>query len=188
MRIDAIRVRSRTLKRVDPQWRTSSYKADEVGAVYVAIDAGGVTGVGATASHPRRLSAGDIVAQLTGGVVPALQGRPVEAARRQLAGLRRFVEEHGLVSIPGEEEARIEEAPDVVEPSAELEALTRNVQSTFAQIIEHKWLLSEQAGRDIGMGPAVQSYLTDVLAHKPDEQAVLGIEIGSLSSVEAGLR
>jgi hypothetical protein len=38
-------------------------------------------------------------------------GGPVEAARRQLAGLRRFVEEKGLVSIPGEEEARIEEAP-----------------------------------------------------------------------------
>jgi hypothetical protein len=38
-------------------------------------------------------------------------GGPVEAARRQLAGLRRFVEERELVSIPGEEEARIEEAP-----------------------------------------------------------------------------
>ncbi|HEY4561391.1 MAG TPA: DUF885 domain-containing protein [Thermoanaerobaculia bacterium] len=38
-------------------------------------------------------------------------GGPVEGARRQLAGLRRFVEEHGLVSIPGEEEARIAEAP-----------------------------------------------------------------------------
>jgi hypothetical protein len=33
----------------------------------------------------------------------------------------------------------------------------------------------------------VQSYLTDVLAHKPDEQAVLGLEVDSLSSVEAGL-
>jgi hypothetical protein len=38
-------------------------------------------------------------------------GGPVEAARRQLAGLRRFVEERGLVSIPGAEEALIEEAP-----------------------------------------------------------------------------
>jgi ATP-dependent Lon protease len=32
--------------------------------------------------------------------------------------------------------AKIEEMPDVVEPSTELEALTRNVQSTFTQIIE----------------------------------------------------
>jgi hypothetical protein len=36
---------------------------------------------------------------------------PVEAARRQLAGLRRFVEEAGLVSIPGEEEAQVQQAP-----------------------------------------------------------------------------
>jgi hypothetical protein len=60
-------------------------------------------------------------------------------------------------------------------------------QEVFSQIIEHKWILSEQAGRDIGMGPAVQSYLTDVLTHKPDEQAVLGVEVDSLSGVEAGL-
>ena len=60
-------------------------------------------------------------------------------------------------------------------------------QEIFSQIIEHKWLLSEQAGRDIGMAPAVQSYLTDVLAHKPDEQALLGIEVESLSGIQAGL-
>jgi uncharacterized protein (DUF885 family) len=36
---------------------------------------------------------------------------PVEGARRQLAGLRRFVEETELVSIPGEEEAQVRESP-----------------------------------------------------------------------------
>ncbi len=50
-------------------------------------------------------------------------------------------------------------------------------QEIFTQIIQHKWLLSERAGRDVGMGPAVQSYLADVLVHRPDEQAVLGIEV-----------
>ena len=61
-------------------------------------------------------------------------------------------------------------------------------QEIFTQIIQHKWLLSERAGRDVGMAPAVQSYLTDVLVKKPDEQAVLGIEVGSLAGgVEAGL-
>ena len=54
-------------------------------------------------------------------------------------------------------------------------------QEIFTQIIQHKWLLSERAGRDVGMAPAVQSYLTDVLAKKPDEQAVLGIEVTSLA-------
>jgi hypothetical protein len=53
-------------------------------------------------------------------------------------------------------------------------------QEIFSQIIQHKWLLSERAGRDVGMGPAVQSYLTDVLAHKPDEQAILGVEVAAL--------
>ncbi|HEX7181118.1 MAG TPA: DUF885 domain-containing protein [Thermoanaerobaculia bacterium] len=39
------------------------------------------------------------------------EGGPVEAARRQLAGLRRFLEEKALVTIPGEEQALIEESP-----------------------------------------------------------------------------
>jgi hypothetical protein len=61
-------------------------------------------------------------------------------------------------------------------------------QEIFTQIIQHKWLLSEQAGRDVGMAPAVQSYLNDVLVNKPDEQAVLGVEVDSLpGGVEAGL-
>jgi hypothetical protein len=48
----------------------------------------------------------------------------------------------------------------------------------FVQVIEHRWRLSEQAGRDVGLAPAVQSFLSDVLVHRPDEQAVLGVAIG----------
>src|SRR5215210_7149749 len=40
--------------------------------------------------------------------------------------------------------ARIEEAPDVVETTTELEALARNVQITFSQIIEHVPYLPEE--------------------------------------------
>jgi uncharacterized protein (DUF885 family) len=36
---------------------------------------------------------------------------PVDAASRQLAGLRKFVEDHDLVSIPGTEQARVAQAP-----------------------------------------------------------------------------
>jgi len=46
----------------------------------------------------------------------------------------------------------------------------------FAQVIEHRWRLSERTGRDVGLAPAVQSFLADVLVHWPDEQAVLGHE------------
>lgn len=54
-------------------------------------------------------------------------------------------------------------------------------QEIFSQIIQHKWLLSEKAGRDVGMGPAVHSYLKDVLVNKPDEQAVLGVDAEELT-------
>lgn len=39
------------------------------------------------------------------------QGGAVEGARAQLAGLRQFILDNGLVSIPGTEEAQVEEAP-----------------------------------------------------------------------------
>ncbi|WP_020520717.1 DUF4032 domain-containing protein [Catelliglobosispora koreensis] len=46
----------------------------------------------------------------------------------------------------------------------------------FVQVIEHRYKLSEQAGRDVGLAPAVQSFLADVLIHRPDEQAILGFD------------
>jgi uncharacterized protein (DUF885 family) len=39
------------------------------------------------------------------------EGGPVAGARRQLAGLRAFIESHDLVTIPGTEVAHVEEAP-----------------------------------------------------------------------------
>ena len=39
------------------------------------------------------------------------QGGPVAAARAQLAGLKQFIIDHDIVSIPGPEEAKVEEAP-----------------------------------------------------------------------------
>lgn len=46
----------------------------------------------------------------------------------------------------------------------------------FVRIIDHRYQMSEDAGREIGLAPAVQSYLADVLVHRPDEQAVLGFD------------
>ncbi len=46
----------------------------------------------------------------------------------------------------------------------------------FVQIIEHRWKLSDEAGRDVGLAPAVQSFLANVLIHRPDEQAILGFD------------
>jgi len=44
----------------------------------------------------------------------------------------------------------------------------------FVQVLEHRWYLSERAGRDVGPIAALEYYVSDVLAHRPDEQAVLG--------------
>lgn len=46
----------------------------------------------------------------------------------------------------------------------------------FVQIVEHRFALSERAGRDVGLAPAVQSFLSEVLVHRPDEQAILGFD------------
>jgi hypothetical protein len=44
----------------------------------------------------------------------------------------------------------------------------------FHEVLEHRWFLSEQAGRDVGTDDAARSYVQTVLRHKPDEKAVLG--------------
>ncbi len=49
----------------------------------------------------------------------------------------------------------------------------------FHEVLEHRWFLSERQGTDVGLMPAAASYVAEVLAHKPDEQAVLGSRIGT---------
>src|SRR6266540_5934066 len=39
----------------------------------------------------------------------------------------------------------------------------------FVQVIEHRWYMSEESGRDVGLAPAVRSYLANILTHRPDE-------------------
>ncbi len=51
----------------------------------------------------------------------------------------------------------------------------------FHEVLEHLWFLSEQSGQDIGIDAAAASYVTQVLAYRPDELAVLGKRIGTPS-------
>lgn len=44
----------------------------------------------------------------------------------------------------------------------------------FHEILEHRWLLSERAGTDVGSAEAVASYVADVLATSPSEAWLLG--------------
>jgi hypothetical protein len=42
----------------------------------------------------------------------------------------------------------------------------------YHEVLEHRWYLSEQAGREVGNVEAARSYVDNVLRHKPDEDAV----------------
>ena len=46
----------------------------------------------------------------------------------------------------------------------------------FHEILEHRWYMSECAGRDVPMEEAVRDYLSTVLPAKPEERAVLGVD------------
>ncbi|WP_182873882.1 DUF4032 domain-containing protein [Microbispora sp. H10670] len=43
----------------------------------------------------------------------------------------------------------------------------------FHEVLDHRWYMSEAAGKDVGLDAAVRSYVDNVLVHKPDEKAVI---------------
>ena len=45
----------------------------------------------------------------------------------------------------------------------------------FHEILDHRWYISEKQNRDVPMPEAVASYVTNVLAHRRDEQRLLGL-------------
>jgi hypothetical protein len=53
----------------------------------------------------------------------------------------------------------------------------------FVQMLDHRWYLSEKAGRDVGPLAAIASYVTEILAHRPDERAVLGYTVDEIETV-----
>ena len=51
----------------------------------------------------------------------------------------------------------------------------------FHQVLEHRWYLSENASEDVPLSAAVDSYVKNVLAHRRDEEAIIGEATGSIS-------
>ncbi|MCG5212727.1 DUF4032 domain-containing protein [Streptosporangium sp. KLBMP 9127] len=43
----------------------------------------------------------------------------------------------------------------------------------FHEVLDHRWFLSEDAGQDVGLPAAVDSYVNKVLVFKPDEKALI---------------
>jgi hypothetical protein len=60
----------------------------------------------------------------------------------------------------------------------------------FHEVLEHRWYLSEAAGRDVGLDDAVADYVRHVLQEKPDEATILpmsGDDTGMLELDALGL-
>nr|WP_253705957.1 DUF4032 domain-containing protein [Cellulosimicrobium sp. 72-3] len=70
----------------------------------------------------------------------------------------------------------------VFEPT--IQAVPRNLRrklepaQLFHEILDHRWFISERAGRDVPMAEATHSYVENVLRHRPDEKAILGLAPG----------
>lgn len=58
----------------------------------------------------------------------------------------------------------------------------------FHEVLEHRWFMSEAAGRSVAFADVVDDYVANVLARKPEEKAVLGSRIGTPSDATAELR
>lgn len=54
----------------------------------------------------------------------------------------------------------------------------------YHHVLEHRWFLSEAAGRDVGMDAAVASYVDTVLRNSPDEHLVLDPPTTELPIIE----
>jgi hypothetical protein len=49
----------------------------------------------------------------------------------------------------------------------------RQAAEVFHELLEHRWLLSEQRGKDVGLEEASRDYVDNVLRHAPDERSVI---------------
>ena len=50
---------------------------------------------------------------------------------------------------------------------------TRDAAELFHELLEHRWFLSERAGKDVGMDAATASYVDNVLRPAADEKTPL---------------
>ncbi|MBF4635543.1 DUF4032 domain-containing protein [Agreia pratensis] len=51
----------------------------------------------------------------------------------------------------------------------------------FHQLLEHRWFMSEQQGRDIPLAEALNAYINDVLRHRRDEATVIDPPTGTIT-------
>ena len=55
----------------------------------------------------------------------------------------------------------------------------------YHQVLEHRWYISQELGRGVPIQEAVNSYITNVLAHRRDEEALIAPTTGSITLPDA---
>jgi len=55
----------------------------------------------------------------------------------------------------------------------------------FHEVLEHRWFLSQAAGREVSIQKATRSYLETVLRHRPDEKAFLDSSLMGIGALDA---
>ena len=63
--------------------------------------------------------------------------------------------------------------PSIASVPAELRT-KRAAAEIFHELLEHRWFLSEQAGKDVGLDKTIPSYVEKILRSAPDEKLPLG--------------
>ncbi|GAT70784.1 LPS kinase [Planomonospora sphaerica] len=107
-----------------------------------------------------------------------LTGLDVEEnqARRLLNDLDSFRVSYGLRH---EDEAIVAHRwlAEVFQPTVEAvpEEMRRKLEPAqlFHEVLDHRWYMSQEAGADVGLQTAVQSYVKNILIFKPDEKALI---------------
>ena len=52
----------------------------------------------------------------------------------------------------------------------------------FNQLLDHRWFLSQNEGRDVPLAEAVSSYIDTVLRHRRDEATIINPATGTFTS------
>ncbi|HMO10208.1 MAG TPA: DUF4032 domain-containing protein [Actinotalea sp.] len=167
------------------RWRVAQRveRLNELGFDVAELDI--VTDVGGTtvSIQPRVVEAGHHARRLL-----RLTGMEVEQnqARRLLNDLDQY---RAATDRQGEPEARV--ARDwmytVFEPA--LQAVPSDLRAklepaqVFHEMLDHRWFRSAEQGRDVPMAEAAESYVRSVLASRPDEESVLGLDTAAFPRV-----
>ncbi|MDD9207901.1 DUF4032 domain-containing protein [Georgenia sp. 10Sc9-8] len=151
----------------------------DVGEITLTTDVDGTT----LRIQPKVVDAGHYhrqVMRLTGLDVQENQGR------RMLNDLESYRVVHDRQGEPLEFVAH-DWLAEVFEPT--VRAIPRELRGklepaeVFHEVLEHRWFISERQRRDVPLTEAVRSYITDILRHRPDEQAYLGSDTGEIPRV-----